>query len=139
MTSLRVLLQRVVGLFTKRQADIGLREEIDTHLDLLAAEHLQNGASPREARAAAKRAFGGAAAVQDAYRDQWTLPSIDALLSDARRAVNSLRRWPTSTAIIIATLAIGIGATTETHGDDKREHHDNCSDQSEHQREHTRQ
>ena len=112
MTTLRVLLHRLAGLFTKRRGETGLNEEIDTHLDLLVSEHLQNGATPTEARAAARRAFGGSALVRDAYRDQWALPSVDALLSDARRAISSLRRWPTSTAIVIATLAIGIGATT---------------------------
>jgi hypothetical protein len=43
MTTLRALASRVFGLLTRRRRDIDLHDEIQTHLDCLADEHLSRG------------------------------------------------------------------------------------------------
>ena len=72
MARLRMLLARLAALWTGRGRDCDLCEEIDAHLERLAEEHSRRGAGAGEARAAARRAFGGVTQIQDAYRDQPT-------------------------------------------------------------------
>ena len=78
MTALRTLLLRVVALFGRRRRDAELTDEIQAHLDLLAAAHVRDGMSADAARAAARRDFGGVQQVKESYRDQRGLPFIDA-------------------------------------------------------------
>lgn len=46
MATLRVLLARLRGAFTKRHADADLAAEIEAHLDLLAQDQIRQGFSP---------------------------------------------------------------------------------------------
>ena len=48
----------------------------------------------------------------DALRDQRGLPWLDDLTRDLRHGVRTLGRTPTFTAVVLLTLAIGIGANT---------------------------
>ena len=87
MTSLRVLVSRVLDLLVSHRRERRLDEEISTHLDLLTDEYLARGLSPAEARRAARRAFGGVDRVKEAYRDQRGLPLFDPLSQDVRFAL----------------------------------------------------
>lgn len=110
--TLRTFRLRVWGSLAKRDTDARLTEEIQTHLDLLTAEHMANGLSPKEARAAAQRQFGGVAAAKEQTRDERGFPVIESLAQDARFAWRQLRRSPSFAIAAILTLAIGIGGTT---------------------------
>lgn len=109
MTRLQVLLARIRGIFRSRRAEQELATEIDTHLDLLAAEHERQGATPGAARMAARRDFGGAEQVKESYRERRGLPLIDSLTQDTRAAGRTLRRSPGFTAVAVAILAVGTG------------------------------
>jgi predicted permease len=102
--------KRLLGLFRRR--DDRLSAEIQTHLDLLTEHHVDRGLTPIDARAAARREFGGVAAMKDAYRDQGRLPFFDVFAQDVRYALRTFRRAPAVTAAIVVTLALGMGATT---------------------------
>ena len=60
----------MLGLLTRRRREVELSEEIQSHLDLLANEHVRRGMPLREARAAARRDFGGVEQTKEAFRDQ---------------------------------------------------------------------
>src|SRR5262249_8282580 len=64
------------------------------------------------AHRAARRDFGGVVAAEEAYRDQRGIPMLETLWRDVRFSLRSMRRTPTLTLAVIATLAIGIGANT---------------------------
>ena len=111
MTRLRVLLARLLGTLTGRRREDDLREELETHLELLADEHRRRGLSDAEARLAARRELGGVAQTREAFRDTRVLPGIDALRQDVRFAWRALMRDRGTTFAAIALLTIGVSST----------------------------
>lgn len=111
MTALRVVLARLRGLLRRDRPDAELAEEFETHLALLADEHVARGLSPDEARVAARRDFGGVDQVRSACRDQAGLPSVDSLLEDLRLAGRSIVRDPAFAITATVVLGIGLGVT----------------------------
>ena len=89
-----------------------MREEIEEHIALQAAENLRAGLSPVEARRQAMLKFGGVEAMKEDYRAERGLLFIENLLGDFRNAGRTIRRMPGLAAVIIVSLAIGIGVNT---------------------------
>src|SRR6202051_3423512 len=112
MRSLRRFLNRVVNLATRRAQDERLREEIEEHIALQTEENLRAGLRPVEARRQAMLKFGGVEAMKQDYRAERGLLLIENLLGDLRNAGRTIRRAPGLAAVIIISLAIGIGVNT---------------------------
>jgi putative ABC transport system permease protein len=110
MTRLRVLLARLLGTLTGRRREDELREELETHLELLADEHRRRGLSDAQARLAARRELGGIAQTREAFRDTRVLPAIDALRQDLRFAWRALIRDRSTTLAAIALLTVGVSS-----------------------------
>jgi hypothetical protein len=73
---------------------------------------MRAGMEPGEARRQAMLKLGGSAATKGSYRDQQALPRLEAFIQDVRYALRGLRRDLCFATVVIATLALGIGATT---------------------------
>jgi predicted permease len=100
-------------LFANQTAsDAELREELQAHLEMHVAENVRRGMSPADARRAALAASGGMTSAAESVREQRGLPMLETIAADARFALRTLRRSPAYTLVAVATLAIGIGATT---------------------------
>ena len=111
MTRLRVMLARLLGTLSGRRREDELREELETHLELLADEHRRRGLSDAQARLAARRELGGVAQTREAFRDTRVLPGIDALRQDIRFAWRALLRDRGTTFAAIALLTVGVSST----------------------------
>jgi predicted permease len=109
MTTLRVLLNRCLEVLLRRRREARLSEEIRMHLDLLTDEYLAQGLAEADARAAARRAFGGIDRVREDHRSQRGLPLLDAAAQDARFAARLLAREPGFALAVTTVLAVGIG------------------------------
>ena len=112
MKSLRRFLNRLFNSATRRAQEERLREEIAEHIALQTEENLRAGLSSVEARRQAMLKFGGVEAMKQDYRAERGFLFIENLLGDSRTAGRTIGRMPGLAAVIIVSLAIGIGVNT---------------------------
>jgi putative ABC transport system permease protein len=99
-------------LLRRRRPPADFDAEIEAHLQIEIDRLRESGLSPEEAAAAARRAFGNLTAVRERYYEGGRGLFGDRLAQDVRFALRLLARRPVLTAAIVATLALGIGATS---------------------------
>src|ERR1700735_5725551 len=95
----------------KKRSLSDLDDEIKSHL-ALEADQLRETADPHfDTEGAARRAFGNRTSLKEAFyeNDRWLF--WDRLSRDVRHALRVCWRRPGFSAVVVATLAVGIGAT----------------------------
>lgn len=101
---------RLCNLLDGSRAERDLAREVESHLALLQEAYERRGLGPQEAKAAARREYGGIEQAKELHRDARSFPWIEQLIKDLRYGCRNLLRTPGFTAIAVIALALGIGA-----------------------------
>ena len=110
MNEIRRWWDRMRGSMSASDLDNEMREEMQNHIELMAAEHMKAGFSEEEARRRARRQFGPVDVIMEESRDVQRTRWLEDIWSDLRYALRSMRLQSGWAFGIIAVLALGIGA-----------------------------
>ena len=105
-------MKRFLALFRKARLERELDDEVSAYLELAERDLVAQGMTPEQARVQARRNFGGIEQMKEQHRDDRSYPFLENLARDVRYGVSALKRNPGFSAVIIAVLALGIGANT---------------------------
>ncbi len=114
MPKLRAFWLRILGALRMNHKAADFDAELESHIAMAVSAGERNGLSAEEAHRQALIQLGGMEQARQAYRDRVTLPMLENILRDIRFALRQMLHNPGFTAVVILTLAIGIGACATT-------------------------
>lgn len=119
MASIRRAIRRLLSSVRSGRAEAELAREIESHLRLLEDRFLAQGMSAREARSAARRAFGGVEQVKEHQRDARSFRALDAWWLDLKLGARMLVKYPGLALVgglgMAVATAIAVGGFTAIH------------------------
>jgi predicted permease len=112
MSLWRQLRRGLRALTHRTTADQDVADEVQDYLEQATAAHLARGVSPDDARRLARLELGNTRGVVEDVRSSGWEHLVETAMADVQHAMRRLRAAPGFTAVIVLTLALGIGATT---------------------------
>ncbi len=105
-------LKRLRALLRRSEVEVELDDELAYHLERQIELNVADGMNPEEARFAALRSFDGIELAREECRDARRVRAVEDLVQDLRHGLRRLVTERGLTAVVVITLAIGIGANT---------------------------
>lgn len=110
MKVIRAFFARLSGSFARARRELELGEEFESHLQMQIEDNLRVGMTPEQARREALLKSGGLEPAREACRDLRGYPVLETTKRDLVYAWRQMRRNPGFAAVVVLTLALGIGA-----------------------------
>lgn len=109
------LVARLRALFTSRQLDRDLDDEIALHVQLRAEALERSGLTSDAALRAARIEFGGVTQLREAHRAERGVLWLGVIVRDLRLAVRTLRRDAGFTTFVLLVMGLGLGGSATVY------------------------
>jgi predicted permease len=107
---------RLRAIFRRAALERELDAELRFHVEREAEKQIARGLSSDDALRRARLTFGGIDRIKDDDRDARGVAAVEHIIRDLRYALRGLRSRPLFTAVVIATLGLGVGVNAAMFG-----------------------